>query len=52
MGVFPQAQVLLNLFGDRTLVYKGDDVHFAQALWANKRICFVHLFNEVRPAPL
>jgi len=37
-------------FDDRTLVDVADDVHFAGALGADQRICFVHLSDEVRPA--
>jgi hypothetical protein len=42
--------VLKNLLDDRTLVDVADDVHFAGALGADKRICFVHLSDEVKPA--
>ncbi len=42
--------MLKNLFDDRTLVDVADDVHVAEALGADKRICFVHLSDEVRPA--
>ena len=34
---------------DLGLVNKTDDTHFARALGADKRICFVHLSNELRP---
>ncbi len=37
---------------DLGLVNKTDDTHFARALGADKRICFVHLADKVRPAPL
>jgi len=50
MGFLPQTQVLKNFLDDRTLVDEADDVHFAGALGADKRICFVHLSDEVRPA--
>jgi len=43
MGFLPQTQVLKNFLDDRTLVDEADDVHFAGALGADKRICFVHL---------
>ncbi len=45
----------LNAFGvnnDRTLVDVADDAHFAGAFGADKRICFVDLADEVRPALL
>ena len=35
---------------DLGLVNKIDDTHFARALGADKRICFVHLSDELRPA--
>jgi len=35
---------------DLGLVNKTDDTHFARALGADKRICFVHLSDELRPA--
>ncbi len=50
MGFLPQTQVLKNLFDDRTLVDVADDANFAGALGADKRICSVHLSDEVRPA--
>ncbi len=34
------------------LVNGTDDVHFAGALRADKTICFVHLLDDVRSAPL
>ncbi len=34
---------------DLGLVNETDDVHFARALGAEERICFVHLSNELRP---
>ena len=52
MTLLPQTQVLKNLFDDRTLVDVADDVHFAGALGADKRICFVDLADKVRPASL
>ncbi len=50
LGFLPQTQVLKNLFDDRTLVDVADDANFAGALGADKRICSVHLSDEVRPA--
>ncbi len=35
---------------DLSLVNEADDVHFARALGAEERICFVHLSDELRPA--
>jgi len=37
-----------DFFHDRTLVDEADDVHFARALGADKKICFVHLGITVR----
>ncbi len=37
-------------FYDCTLVDEADDAHFARALRADKRICFVDLADKVRPA--
>jgi hypothetical protein len=48
MRVLPQTQVLKNFFADRTLVDEANDPHFAGALGADKRICFVHLADKVR----
>jgi len=45
-------RVALGVNNDRTLVDEADDAYFARALRADKRICFVHLADEVRPAPL
>ncbi len=42
--------MLKNFFDDRTLVDEANDFHFAGALGANQRICFVDLLDEVRPA--
>ncbi len=52
MRFLPQTQVLKDFFDDRTLVDEADDVHFARALGADKRICFVDLSDEVGPASL
>ena len=37
---------------DFGLVNKADNPHLPVTLRANKRICFIDLFDEVRPAPL
>ncbi len=50
MRFLPQTQVLKDLFDDRTLVDEANDSHFARALGADKRICFVDLSDEVGPA--
>jgi len=50
VGFLPQTQVLKDLFDDRTLVDEANDSHFAGALGADKRICFVDLSDEVGPA--
>ncbi len=50
MRFLPQTQVLKDLFDDRTLVDEANDSHFAGALGADKRICFVDLSDEVGPA--
>ncbi len=42
--------MLKNFFDDRKFVDETDDTHFARALGADKRICFVHLSDELRPA--
>ena len=52
MRFLPQIQVLKDLFDDRTLVDEANDSHFAGALGADKRICFVDLSDEVGPASL
>jgi hypothetical protein len=52
MSFFPQTLVLKDLSNDVPLVNEANDSHFAGALAADKRICFVHLSDEVRPAPL
>ena len=41
--------MLKDLFDDRTLVDETNDSHFAGALGADKRICFVDLSDEVGP---
>ncbi len=38
-------------FFDRTLVDEANNSHFAGALGADKRICFIDLADKVRPAP-
>jgi len=35
---------------DFGLANKADNPHLPATLWADKRVCFVHLSNEVRPA--
>jgi len=42
----PPLLILLGLW----LVNETDDAHFARALRADKRICFVDLADKVRPA--
>jgi hypothetical protein len=50
MGIFPQTQVLEDLSNDVSLVNEANDSHFAGALGANQRICFVYLADKVGPA--
>jgi len=42
--------VAFGVKNDRTLVDEANNSHFVGALRANKRICFVDLADEVRPA--
>ncbi len=53
----PKTQIIdaLIKFGvnnDFGLVKKADDVHFAGALGADKRICFIDLADKVRRWPI
>jgi hypothetical protein len=49
--ILPTGPGVEEFFDDRTLVDEANDFHFAGALGANQRICFVDLLDEVRPAP-
>jgi len=48
-GLFPQTQVLKDLFDDLRLVNKADDAHFSLALRAGQRVCFVDFSDEIGP---
>jgi len=50
MGLFPQTQVLKDLFDDLRLVNKADDAHFPLVLRAGQGVCFVDFSDEVGPA--
>ena len=49
MGLFPQTQVLKDLFDDLRLVNKADDAHFPLVFGTGQRVCFVDLSDEVGP---
>ncbi len=42
--------MLKNFLDDRTLVDEADDAHSSLAPGADKRICFIDISVEVRPA--
>ncbi len=52
VSLFPQTQVLKDLFNEVRPVKKADDAHFPLALGADKRICFVDLSDKVGLARL
>ena len=44
--------MLKDLSNDVPMVNEANDSYFARALGADKRICYVHLSDEVRPVSL
>src|SRR3970282_551504 len=50
LGLFPETQVLKDLFDDLWLVDEADDSHLSMAFRADQGICFIDLSDKVRPA--
>jgi hypothetical protein len=50
MGLFPETQVLKDLFDDIWLVNEADDAHLSLTSGAGERVSFANLPNEVGPA--